>query len=126
MASSLVDTRTRLIVVNNPSNPCGSVYCKRHLYEILSFARKHRLPIVADEIYGDIVFQGNEFVPLATLSTEVPILSVGGLAKQHLVPGWRLGWIAIHDRNNLFRDVSALHLHSLLSLISMMFLFGAL
>lgn len=39
---------------------------------------------------------------MAPLSSEVPILSCGGLAKRWLVPGWRLGWILIHDRNNIF------------------------
>ncbi|TMS05119.1 Tyrosine aminotransferase [Larimichthys crocea] len=39
---------------------------------------------------------------MASLSTDVPILSCGGLAKRWLVPGWRMGWILIHDRNDLF------------------------
>jgi len=39
---------------------------------------------------------------LATLSSDVPILSCGGLAKRWLVPGWRMGWILIHDRKNIF------------------------
>lgn len=52
---SLIDERTRAIVVNNPSNPCGSVYSKEHLKAILAIAEKHRVPIIADEIYGNIV-----------------------------------------------------------------------
>ena len=109
-AATLVDDRTRCMIVNNPSNPCGSVYSKKHLQEILGFASKVFLPIIADEIYGDIVFEGNEFVPMATLTSEVPILSVGGLAKQNLVPGWRMGWICIHDRNELFKQVRSCYI----------------
>jgi tyrosine aminotransferase len=46
-------------MVNNPSNPCGSVYSKEHLLEILKIAEKHQLPIISDEIYGEMVFEGN-------------------------------------------------------------------
>lgn len=48
------------------------------------------------------VFSDHKYEPLATLSTNVPILSCGGLAKRWLVPGWRLGWILIHDRRDIF------------------------
>lgn len=68
-------------------------------------AEKHHVPIIADEIYCDLVFKGNTFYPMATLTSTVPILSVGGLAKKWLVPGWRVGWILIHDRQGVFREI---------------------
>ncbi|TMS05441.1 Tyrosine aminotransferase [Larimichthys crocea] len=49
-----------------------------------------------------MVFPGCSCPSMASLSTDVPILSCGGLAKRWLVPGWRMGWILIHDRNDLF------------------------
>jgi len=49
------DDDTSCIVFNNPSNPCGSVYSRRHLREILRVAERLRLPIIADEIYADFV-----------------------------------------------------------------------
>lgn len=52
---SLIDSKTACIIVNNPSNPCGSVYSAQHLKEILDLADKHRVPIIADEIYGHFV-----------------------------------------------------------------------
>jgi tyrosine aminotransferase len=52
-----------------------------------------------------MVFEPNQFYAMASLTSTVPILSVGGLAKRYLVPGWRLGWILIHDRNNLLVHV---------------------
>lgn len=48
------------------------------------------------------VFPGCSSPSLASLSSDVPILSCGGLAKRWLVPGWRMGWILIHDRNEVF------------------------
>lgn len=53
---SLIDKDTAAIVINNPSNPCGSVFSEEHLKEILSLAERHRLPIISDEIYDKFVF----------------------------------------------------------------------
>jgi len=83
-----VDKHTRAILVNNPSNPCGSVFSRQHLIQILHFAQKYKLVVVADEIYANITFKDTEFIPIASLSKEVPVLSIGGLAKQYCVPGW--------------------------------------
>jgi tyrosine aminotransferase len=74
------------------------------------------LPIIADEIYCDLVFAGQTFYPMATLTQTVPILAVGGLAKKYLVPGWRLGWILIHDRAGLFTHIRK-GLHALSQMI---------
>lgn len=102
---SLIDDKTAAILINNPSNPCGSVFTKEHLLDILNIAETFKLPIIADEIYAFMTFKGVEFVPIDSLSKNVPILTCGGIAKYFVVPGWRLGWVAIHDRNNLFVDV---------------------
>ncbi len=101
----LIDERTKLIFVNNPSNPCGSVYSKDHLNAILDVAERNKLPIISDEIYGNMCFTGSTFYPLASLTTQVPILAVGGIAKEFLVPGYRVGWILLHDRNGILKDV---------------------
>ncbi|KAN0023224.1 hypothetical protein ACTFIU_011391 [Dictyostelium citrinum] len=99
---SLIDDKTKAILVNNPSNPCGIVYSKQHLLDIIEVARHYCLPIIADEIYCDLTFGEHKFYPMASLTDKVPILSIGGIAKRFLVPGWRLGWVAIHDRDNIF------------------------
>ncbi|KAI7900592.1 tyrosine aminotransferase [Cokeromyces recurvatus] len=114
---SLIDGKTSAILVNNPSNPCGSVYSKEHLQAILAIAEKHHVPIIADEIYHDLVFKGRKSYRMATLTKSVPILSVGGLAKKWLVPGWRMGWILIHDRNGVFAQEVHHGLHQLAQLI---------
>jgi tyrosine aminotransferase len=98
----------------SPSNPCGSNFSRQHLLDILAFAAAHYLPVITDEIYGELVFAGEHFYPLANLNASharnadptasasapapsVPVLTVGGLAKRWLVPGWRMGWILVHD-----------------------------
>lgn len=77
-----------------------------HLTEILKIAEEYCLPIIADEIYEHFVFNGSEkpYTPIAKLSKNVPVLSCGGLTKRYLVPGWRLGWITIHERNGIFQE----------------------
>lgn len=102
---SLIDHNTAAIVLTNPSNPCGSVFSKKHILDLIKVAEKHCLPIIADEIYEHFVFPGVEYHSVSSLSKKVPVLSCGGLTKRFLVPGWRLGWIVIHDRNNLLKEV---------------------
>lgn len=102
---SLIDENTATVVLNNPSNPCGSVYSEAHLHDILALCEKHRLVVISDEIYADMAFTGSNFTRLARLTRTVPVLEVGGLAKRYLVPGWRLGWVLIHDRNDVLKEV---------------------
>lgn len=99
---NLVDGRTAALIVNNPSNPCGSVYSCSHVDEILSVASSLHLPVIADEVYADMTFEDNEFTSFGVRSKDVPVLCVGGMSKQFVVPGWRLGWVLVHDRNRLF------------------------
>ncbi|KAK2587924.1 hypothetical protein KPH14_004015 [Odynerus spinipes] len=97
-----IDESTAAIIINNPSNPCGSVFSRDHIVDILNIAARYYVPIIADEIYEHMVFPGRTFHSLASLSSEVPILVCSGLGKRFLVPGWRMGWIIIHDRQNVF------------------------
>ncbi|GMT05858.1 hypothetical protein PENTCL1PPCAC_28032 [Pristionchus entomophagus] len=102
---SLIDERTKAIIVNNPGNPTGAVFPREHLEEILKIANRHHLTIIADEIYGDLTYDGAEFIPIAELSPKVPVITCDGIAKRWLVPGWRLGWVIVHDRFNVLGDV---------------------
>ncbi|XP_030758330.1 tyrosine aminotransferase-like [Sitophilus oryzae] len=97
-----IDNDTVAVIVNNPSNPCGSNYSAEHLGDILKIAYLNKVPIIADEIYERLVFPGNKFVSMASLHSGVPILVCGGLGKRFLVPGWRMGWIVVHDETNAF------------------------
>ncbi|GAB0091603.1 Tyrosine aminotransferase [Sergentomyia squamirostris] len=102
---SLIDEKTAAVVITNPSNPCGSVFSRQHLEKVIAIAEKHFLPIIADEIYENIVFPGVEYTSVASLSENVPVLSCGGLSKRFLVPGWRLGWIIVHDRHDQLTEI---------------------
>jgi tyrosine aminotransferase len=90
------------IIVNNPSNPCGSVYSLQHLQDIVQLMKKYQIVIIADEIYGHLVYPSskNPFIPIAKIDRSVPTLSVNGIAKEFLVPGWRCGWVIVHDHGS--------------------------
>ena len=95
----LTDGTTAAVLINNPSNPCGAVYSREHLQEIVQCADELKLPIIADEVYAGMTFD-KRFVPVAEVATGVPVFSVGALSKRWLVPGWRLGWVCVHDVND--------------------------
>uniref|UniRef100_A0A8R1DM57 Tyrosine aminotransferase n=1 Tax=Caenorhabditis japonica TaxID=281687 RepID=A0A8R1DM57_CAEJA len=103
--ATVIDENTKAIIINNPGNPTGGVFTKEHLEEILAFAEKYKLIVIADEIYGDLVFNGATFYPLASLSPKVPVITCDGIAKRWMVPGWRLGWIIIHNRFGVLSEV---------------------
>jgi tyrosine aminotransferase len=98
----------RGIIVNNPSNPTGGVFSKSHLAQIVDFCQRHKLPIVADEVYGNLVFGNNTFHPVAQVAAElgrkVPVITASGLAKQFLLPGWRIGWIVFN--HNIYMSLA--------------------
>ncbi|KAJ9458661.1 Tyrosine aminotransferase [Diplonema papillatum] len=100
-----INARTKAVFINNPSNPCGSNFSKEHVLAILAIAEEARLPIVSDEIYDGVVFGGAQFHSVPALTKTVPSIVVGGIAKMYVVPGWRLGWSVVHDRNNLLSGV---------------------
>jgi alanine-synthesizing transaminase len=106
-----INSRTRAILLITPNNPTGAVYSKRTLERILELARRHNLIVFADEIYDKLIFDEHEkHISIATLATDVPIVTFNGLSKSYLVPGWRIGWaIATGPRQVLHPYMQAVH-----------------
>lgn len=92
---ALITPRTRALVVINPNNPTGAVYPRELLQPLAAIAAKHRLLLMADEIYDGITYDDAQFVPLAPLAGDVPCLSFGGLSKVYRACGWRVGWAVL-------------------------------
>ncbi|CAK9303392.1 unnamed protein product [Gordionus sp. m RMFG-2023] len=94
---SLIDSKTKAVIINNPSNPCGSVYSKKHLLSFLKIVSKYNIPVISDEVYAHFVFPGQTYHSIADLTSTVPIIMCNSLSKRYIVPGWRIGWVAIYD-----------------------------
>ena len=87
-----ITSRTRGIVLINPNNPTGSLCTRRMLEQTAELARQHNLVIFADEIYDKLILEDTPHISLAAVAPDVPVVTFGGLSKNYLVPGWRVGW----------------------------------
>ncbi|MDH3812672.1 MAG: aminotransferase class I/II-fold pyridoxal phosphate-dependent enzyme, partial [Gammaproteobacteria bacterium] len=100
----LVSERTRAIVVINPNNPSGAVYSRETLDAIVDLAERHGLVVLADEIYDQMVYDGAEFIPMATLVKNTVCLTYSGLSKIYRACGYRVGWCVFSGDLERARD----------------------
>jgi aspartate/methionine/tyrosine aminotransferase len=102
-----MDEDVRLLVLINPNNPCGNVAGSDEIDRLLEIAGKWpNCMIIADEIYDRLDFTGTQ-VSVASRSSDTPVFTLNGVSKNYYAPGWRIGYIAIHDpseRLSLVRD----------------------
>ncbi len=103
MAAKIND-ETRAIVVINPNNPTGSLASRQTLQAIVDLAAERNLIILADDIYDKLLFDGEEFVPIASLTDEVPVITFNGLSKSYIAPGFRIGWGAVSGPERVLDD----------------------
>jgi aspartate/methionine/tyrosine aminotransferase len=87
-------SRTRALVVIDPNNPTGAVYPESTRRSLIDFAERAGLTILADEVYGDVAFDGPAPL-LGSLAPDAPIISFSSLSKAYLAPGWRTGWLVV-------------------------------
>jgi len=87
-----ITPRTRGIVLINPNNPTGSVCSREILESIAEIARQNNLIVFADEIYDKLIIDGEQCISLAAIAPDLPVVTFGGLSKNYLAPGWRIGW----------------------------------
>jgi len=85
------------IMLINPDNPTGMVYTRELLQEIVAVARENDLFIIADEVYINIVYNGESTVPISDVIGDVPAISLKGISKEFPWPGSRCGWIEVYN-----------------------------
>ena len=100
---SLVTPATRAIVIIDPNNPTGASYSTATRRALLDLADRHGLAIVADEVYGDLAYDGR-VPPIGSLDPDAAIITLSSLSKAYLAPGWRAGWLGI-GRSPRLNDV---------------------
>ena len=91
-----ITAKTKLLILNSPSNPTGSVYTREELYEISDFAIQAGLYIISDEIYEKIVYDGTAHYSPASFGEKFAenVITVNGLSKTFSMTGWRIGYMA--------------------------------
>ncbi len=100
----LITDRTRALVVINPNNPSGAVYPREVLAALAGIAERRHLVLCADEIYDEMLYDGAEFVPLATLAKQALCLTFSGLSKVYRACGLRVGWLVFSGEREHARD----------------------
>jgi aspartate/methionine/tyrosine aminotransferase len=93
------------ILIINPDNPTGAVYPERILKEMIAIAREFDLFVIADEIYHNIVYNGQATKPISDLIGDVPAIAMKGISKEAPWPGARCGWIEVYnaDKDPVFK-----------------------
>lgn len=99
-----INDKTRAIVLINPNNPTGSNCSVDTLTKIIDLALKNNLVIFADEIYDKLLMDGIKHTSIASLNSEVPIITFGGLSKNYMVPGFRIGWGIVSGNKSVLSD----------------------
>lgn len=99
-----INDKTKAIILINPNNPTGSLYSLEILQEIVKLAEKHNLVIFADEIYDKLLFDGKKHISIASLNPDIPCITFGGLSKNYLAPGFRIGWGIVSGKRELLKD----------------------
>ena len=94
LLNEYVTDKTKLLLLNAPSNPSGLLYTKDELFAIGNWALEHDIFVIADEIYYELVY-GEDSISMASLSKEIfdNTLIVNGLSKSVAMTGWRLGYV---------------------------------
>ena len=94
-----ITDKTKVFMLNSPSNPTGMVYTKAELEAIAEVCCRHNIYVIADEIYCNLVYDNNEFVSFASLGEDVKerTILVNGVSKAYAMTGWRIGYACAND-----------------------------
>ncbi len=92
--------RTKMVIINSPGNPTGSVYTKEELRALVEVAADEEITILSDEIYESLTYDGAEHVSVASLTPEAKDLTitVNGFSKAYAMTGWRLGYLGAPEK----------------------------
>src|SRR5258708_3724980 len=104
--------RTKMLILNSPCNPTGSVYTREELQAIVDVAAEEDIYILSDEIYEKLIYDDAQHVSIASLSKAAYDLTitVNGFSKSYAMTGWRLGYVAAPDA--VVRAVDSIQSHT--------------
>ncbi len=93
-----ITNKTKLIIVNSPQNPTGSVMTKSELDDIAELAEEHDLFVVSDEIYSKMTYDTGHYTPTARDEAKERTVLLDGFSKYYAMTGWRLGYMIVPSR----------------------------
>ena len=101
--------RTKVVILNNPNNPAGSVWSEGALSHVLALCRRHGATLLVDEAYSDFCLDGS-FVSGGRVDPSLEnVVVVNSLSKNMGMSGWRLGYVLTHER--LLEDILKVNQH---------------
>ena len=106
-----ITPRTRLLMLNSPSNPAGSVYSRAETKALADLAADHDLILVSDEIYEKILYEGEHISPASLDGMFDRTVTVNGFSKTYSMTGWRLGWLVAPTP--VFKEISKVQEHTI-------------
>jgi len=91
-----ITPKTKLLIINSPSNPTGVMYHKEELAKIAEICVAHKIYVISDEIYEKLIYDNNAFTSIASLGREIfdLTITVNGVSKAYSMTGWRIGYAA--------------------------------
>lgn len=115
---SVVTAKTRMLILNSPSNPTGGVYDRTQIQAIAGLAIEKGFYVLSDEIYEKVIYDGREHVSIASLGEAIKkqTITVNGFSKAFSMTGWRLGYIAAEKE--IVDAIDAIQSHSASNLVS--------
>ncbi|MCL2148758.1 MAG: aminotransferase class I/II-fold pyridoxal phosphate-dependent enzyme, partial [Methanomassiliicoccaceae archaeon] len=106
-----ITPKTRMIILNSPSNPTGSVIPCETMREIARIAIEKNLMVISDEIYENIIYEGRHHSIAAIPDMFERTITISGLSKTYAMTGWRLGWAIVSEAN--LKPLDILQTHSI-------------
>ena len=96
MLANAINSKTRAIIINSPSNPTGATYTEKELIGLAEVLKKHDILILSDDIYEKILYDNLEYRNIAELVPELKsrTIIINGVSKTYAMTGWRIGYIA--------------------------------
>ncbi|HNV86807.1 MAG TPA: pyridoxal phosphate-dependent aminotransferase [Candidatus Omnitrophota bacterium] len=110
--ANYVTKKTKVFILNSPSNPTGTVYSPDEIRKLAVFAKERGLIVISDEIYEKLIYDGVQHLSIASLDEEIKglTITVNGHSKTYAMTGWRIGYIA--GPKEIAQAVSSLQSHS--------------
>ena len=115
--AELITPKTKMILFNSPSNPCGAVETHDDIKGLADLAKDHNLLVLSDEVYEKIVFDGMKHFSIAAEPGMMDrTITISGFSKTYAMTGWRMGWLVAPKP--IFKGVNKIQQHSITHAVS--------